>query len=243
MKQWQTFLTNVLCAGLMAAAGGVAAGPITAGAQIEVQDMNGNVFTPSPTSDPNGLFSPVTIYVNGSATSVYAGLFVLDYREAGNPNSAWEQFLSFCLSPDVYLQPFDNPYTAYNLSSSPYASRADAISEFWARFRNSVNSDLTAAAFQVGLWEIAFEGGRNASAGSFSVSSGDVRNLANVWLQQVSLDGSGPRASGLIVLVDRPGGPDRQDLLTQSVPEPGTLALLSLGLAGLAVASRRRRSN
>jgi len=239
MKLLRKALALSVCASAIAFSGGATAGPIAAGDKVEVQNNVGSVFTPSPTSDSNGLYSNVTIYVAGTSQSVSAGMFVLDYREAGNPGSSWEQFLSFCLSPDVYLTPFDNPYTAFNLSSSPYSGSADRISEFWGRYRSLVINDMTAAAFQVGLWELAFEGGTNLASGSFRLlTTGSVFNTAQGWLS--SLDGSGARATGLMVLVDNPGGTDRQDLLTQQVPEPGTLALLGIGFAGLALLRRRR---
>jgi hypothetical protein len=222
------------------AAGPSLAGPIGPGASVNVDNRAGSVFTPSPIAgDANGLYTNVTITVNDSNVGVSAGMFVLDYQANGS-SAPWEQFLSFCLSPDVLLMPFDNPYTVHSLSASPYSAKADLIAEFWGRYRGSVTNDVNAAAFQVGLWDLVFDSGKNLSAGSFRLAtSGDVFDTAQTWLS--SLDGKGPRASGLIVLVDKAGGPDRQDLITQ-IPEPGTLALIGFGLAGLGLARRRARA-
>jgi len=210
---------------------------------VQVGNRAGSVFTPNSISgDSNGLYTSVSYRINGgSSSSANAGLYVMDYSyQMGNSATQWQEFYSFCLEPHVSLSSFSNPYTAKTVSGAGYPS--EEIAELWGRYRNLVNNDLTAAAFQVSLWEIAYgnDATRDLSSGAFRLTNTNnaVFTLATSWLN--SLNGLGPRAYNLLVLVDNPNDQhNRQDLITQ-IPAPASLALFGLGLLGFGAMRRRQ---
>ncbi len=223
-----------------AVAGQAAADVIQVGDVVQVADRAGGAFTPTPVpGNSNGLYTSISYTLNGSSRSANAGLYVLDYSHDLAPaTTSWNEFLSFCLEPDVALTSFSNPYTAMTLGSAGYNSAA--IAELWGRYRSSVVNDTTAAAFQIALWELSYDGGgKNLAAGNFVLNNpaSVPYLLASGWL--ASLDGKGPKAHNLAVLVDNQRDRyDRQDLIVE-IPVPATALLMGVGLLGFGL--RRRK--
>jgi len=101
---------------------------------------------------------------------------------------------------------------------------------------HTVNTAVTEAAFQMAIWEIAYEtsGSYDLAHGSaiFSGTSG-ASTLATSWLA-----GLGSAASaGVLVLENR----EHQDVIYAPVPEPETYALMAAGLFAMGFVARRQR--
>ncbi|MBX9702335.1 MAG: PEP-CTERM sorting domain-containing protein [Acetobacteraceae bacterium] len=210
-----------------------AAGPVL------VRDGNGgDVFNGNGVGSVN-----LTINVNGANKGVAAGAFALQYST--NNGGSWTNLLTYCLEPDELLgisgsTPVAGDLVSSIASTSEYAASASDISRLYRTyFADSLTSSTKSAAFQVAMWELAYDTGKNLALGAFRfTTAGGVLTQASTYLNMANWVPTGDvgvilRIGNQDLLMDAPPNP-------VEVPEPMSLALFGLGLAGLGLARRRR---
>lgn len=178
---------------------------------------------------------------------VGAGEFTGQITGGGVTNS----FLTYCT--DIY-QSF-NWNTAYTYTAVATgtatgfsAQQADLLGKLYTLAGTGVDNTLKSAAFQLAVWEIVTETSPTLDllAGNFfleQTATPAQRDLASGWLQAVSASNAAKAYNAVRLYNAR-----TQDFVVferipqaQVVPEPTSLLLAGLALAGMAAAARRKR--
>jgi hypothetical protein len=189
------------------------------------------------------LYKTVSIKENGTSRSVNAGLFQI------TETSSNDDYLAFCVELDDTLSLAADYSVTSSLFSSSVAGNLSSL--FTTANVSSMLSDatgITAAAFQVAIWEIISDGSNlDISAGNFQVRNqnssvnGSIATLASGFLNGLSGLG-GDYDLTFLFAEESPG----QDLVVferkaiTAASAPATSILIMLGLGGLFVATRKK---
>jgi hypothetical protein len=159
-------------------------------------------------------------------------------------------FVTYCIDLYEYIS-FGPTFTDYTLVTGAAhafanASAAADIGKLYAE-NNAVNSAVAQAAFQIAIWEIAYE-----TSGTYSLGSGTAKfsggtantsgalGLASSWLGTLATTTNNAYAVSTLDSVGNPGHQDQ--VFAAPVPEPSTYALMAGGLLCMGAFARRRSS-
>lgn len=191
-----------------------------------------------PFGSPN-LSDPVTIQAAGFNGGHPGGVQAGQFRMTDNTPGGLGDFLAFC----VDLAHTIRSGQAYSFEALPFSSAATTnLDRLFTGFYAGVTDRLSAAAFQVAIWEIITDSdtGLDLASGGFratnrSGASGDVLASATALLNGLSQ----ARTGGYEITFLRSA--TSQDLVTVSpVPLPGAVGFLLAGIVAFSIIRRRQ---
>lgn len=163
-------------------------------------------------------------------------------------------FDAFCIDVTTNLITSSLPPPVYDLTAASASSRLNAgqrsmIASLYDQHAASIaTSGAHSAAFQLALWEILYDPGLTlsntpASNDFYATNFSSAIGIAQGWLATINTAGNYvSSAYEFFVLEPAPGRANQALLMARQVPEPGTLALMGVGLLAIGLVRRRRSS-
>ncbi len=181
--------------------------------------------------DPNR-FQSVNLKVDGADGSHSAGVIRISYD--GSP-----AFDVFCV--DLFTSISYGVYDSYTIAPRPerYEDRAAWLYKNLYN-TSTVNTTALGAAFQIAIWDIVHDGGDGANAGRIRSNANTGSAIVNAWTSYLTAS-NGHSYSGVNIYINARNNVPAQTLMGVENPEPGTIVMMSAGLALIAVRMRRKK--
>jgi hypothetical protein len=157
--------------------------------------------------------------------------------------SAGGNFVTWC----VDIAHWDSANSTYTVLPASDLANSGTLIKLANEDYSLVKDEYSSAAFQLAVWAIMFNSSNQITSTSAFTATDSTPNstalaTANGWLASLN-SYSGPLGDyQLTYLSDDPYENTQDMVVFTPVPEPGTMALLGLGVLGLAVYGKRRRN-
>ena len=152
-------------------------------------------------------------------------------------------FVSYCV--DLYQHiAFGTLYPEYGAPGTSHVfANSRAYADLGRLYANAgvVDTSVEEAAFQIAVWEIAYEttlGAYSLAGGAASFSGGTADSSGALGLAATWLAGLGDGAGRSINVIE---SAEHQDVIFAPVPEPSTYMLMLAGLMATVEISRRKK--
>lgn len=189
------------------------------------------------TYNGGGYGSVVDLKVNSDAERVFAGqlLITLDMKNA----------VAFCV--DLFSPLSQGSYSTVQGSPLTFANggRAAWILENYAQ---NITTNSAAAAVQLALWEVVHDNGTGLSSGIIRAAS-TVSTSLKMEANNIVAASVGQSSNHATILYNTfPSGAKAQTLIVYTpnaseVPEPSSVAMLSIGAVGIGLGVYRKRKS
>lgn len=153
-------------------------------------------------------------------------------------------FTSYCIDLYQTIAFTDPAYSGYTQNNAHVFTNAAAygnLGRLFAKYFSSVDTSQEEAAFQIAVWEIAYENSGaayNLGTGAAMFSGGTAASSGALTLAQNWLDDLGSTAVAPSIYESS----DHQDIVFSPIPEPSTVSLMFAGMLGIGAIARRRVS-
>lgn len=219
---------------------------VATGAFLVASAFNASAYTLTYTG--LGMGQNVTIKAGSTQEGAFAGQIGWQFTgSAGTPTGYNNTFYAYCASLEKGLQtPMDVALRSSNDLTRNNNSPNTGPKAAWLfnTYANAVNSNTTAAALQIAIWETLYDTSYNLSGGYFQLVGADssLTNQVNTYLNALNSNFSATTATWF-----QPLNPTTaQDMLgpasVSNVPEPGLMSLIAgSSFSGLCLLHRRRK--